>query len=83
VPARAKKDDHVERILEQRRAVEKLERELIESRIKYRLLVLDAYKHGHSQRSLGLELDVSYQRIQELIAEARNLAKDKDRYPRT
>ncbi len=80
---RAKKDDFVQRILEQRREVEKLERALIESRIEYRLLVLEAYKHGHSQRSLGRELDVSYQRVQELIAEARNLAKDQDRYPRT
>lgn len=61
---------HISAIKRQRRKVEKLERDLVSSRAEYRRLILEAFRAGHSLRELGRELDVSWQRVQELRDEA-------------
>ncbi|HEV8452591.1 MAG TPA: hypothetical protein VGQ45_14250 [Gaiellales bacterium] len=64
------KPPQIAAILRQRRRVEKLEEGLYTARGEYRRLILEAIRAGHSQRELGRELDVSWQRIQELKREA-------------
>ncbi len=80
-------EPHVKAILRQRRKMENLERDLLAARVEYRRLILEAVRAGHSQRELGRELDVSWQRIQELKREAEALERDASegvsRIPRT
>jgi alkylation response protein AidB-like acyl-CoA dehydrogenase len=60
-------DELIRRILDQRRRIEELELDLVSWRADYRRLILDANRAGLSQRALARALDVTYQRVQEML----------------
>jgi hypothetical protein len=59
--------DPLKRAVRQRARVEEMERKMVAERAAYRRLLLEAHRSGYSLRELGRELDVSWQRVQELV----------------
>jgi hypothetical protein len=66
-PVSADHDELVRRILDKRRRIEELELDLVSWRAQYRRLILEANRAGLSQRALARALDVTYQRVQEML----------------
>ena len=66
-PVSSDHDELIRRILDQRRRIEELELDLVSWRADYRRLILDANRAGLSQRALARALDVTYQRVQEML----------------